>query len=110
MNQFFNKDKALSDLAKLKSGESVDGMARIGYNNDLTSSEVQTNEDAQKLLDQSKPETKMNPKMASAIGDVAGSLGGPTKTIDMGQYSTFNAPDEMAKLRMQVLENIKNRG
>lgn len=108
---YFKKmeDKIKKDSLNLLANKKVDGMSKIGYNNDLTSNEVQTNAQAQDLLEKSKPEYKMSDKMAGAIGDVAGSLTGPTKTIDMGQYSAVAPTDEMAKLRMQVLEQIRNR-
>lgn len=53
---------------------------------------------------------KPNKAMVSAIGDVGESLAGPTKTIDMGSYSTFQPEDTMGNIKAQVLKNMMMRG
>lgn len=48
--------------------------------------------------------------LASAAEDLGKAFAGPTKAIDVGQYSTFAPEDTMAGIRKQVLENLKMRG
>lgn len=89
----FNADAANKDLK-----QDIDNKMEVAQNTKLN--------DPSGAIEDKKP----NKAMVSAIGDMGESLAGPTKTIDMGSYDTFQPEDTMGSIKAQVLKNMMMRG
>ena len=101
-------NKVLGDArVGLLTGKKQGQVDVIGGTNDKTNMKEQT----QKYEAAPKAEKEKDYSgLASAAEDLGKAFSGPTKAIDVGQYSTFAPEDTMAGIRKQVLENLKMRG
>lgn len=104
-NEFIEGANAVA-AGKMKP-QDLKGGEVIGLTNDKTS----MNDKVQKYEAAPKAEKEKDYSgLASAAEDLGKAFAGPTKAIDVGQYSTFAPEDTMAGIRKQVLENLRMRG
>ena len=86
-NEMFNFRDMQNDLAAAGRGEQTQGAVALGRGNDLTSADIQTNEQAQAAL----PEQGMDGAATmSAVGDLAKLLQedkGPSKKLGLGSFN-----------------------
>lgn len=81
------------------------------YTTDTAEDVAARKQEALQNLSGKQAQPKENNKaMANAVGDLGSALTGPTKAIDPGTYSTFQAEDSMGDIKKRVLENILMRG
>ena len=89
----FNKDLMMQDINNLGQGKKVDNMAVLGQDNDLTSADIQTNEQAQELLPQEG--SKMD--YGKALGALSSLMG-----------SGESAPKQKLQLQQNAVANPEN--
>ena len=89
-NEMFNFRDMQDDLAAAGRGEQTQGAVALGRGNDLTSADIQTNEQAQAALPEEGSGIDGD-KMAAGLGALSKLLGngekGPQKKINVGQFN-----------------------
>lgn len=93
-------------------GVNTDEYNPMGTYSDYKNTVSSIDPNAPKMLEGKGKEMSGKDKMAiaSAASDLGSALAGPTKVIDPGTYSTFQAEDSMGDIKKRVLENMLMRG